>query len=434
MASVPKSEVHGQPSETKLDSDVSEQTGETKTEAHIKQPIEKVTFTVFCWNIHNNTGNAEYRKAAVKRELTPCKDLVFLQEMKFLPNEAGQNYIPFNLGYGVVYVKEEVESTSCNGILYNTKKFHELPGTTTILTEAYFRLQLQVDCCKMVEKGGMSQQDIKKILQEKYVGTKGDIEKAAKDIQYGEVKTADIFVNIQSAITGAGSMSIVEGLSTDTQLQKEVNCLKDCFDCPEEMPGPAFWNTILPDLRSRFALTCLAYEEDNEDVIIAVSFHNHTKNSSEMLHVLLYLLREFRELMKAHYQGIRFHILLAGDFNTDIFFYNPDTGKQEPKDHLLKAYNPQPCQPTGRRREEIDYILLWSDKWELGTVQPRIINKPEGVDYWTQYDPSWKRVNPNYTKDPELVELFERLTFADQVSNHDPLEAKVKINDPYSLT
>jgi myosin heavy subunit len=109
-----------------------------------------------------------------------------------------------------------------------------------------------------------------------------------------------------------------------------VNCLQRESKRPrknakqkEKSPGCDFWTSLLRDVTYRFALTCLTYRKDDKNVIIAVSFHNRKNQPKEMLHVLLYLLREFRKLMKARYSGKRFHIVLAGDFNTDLFFFQP---------------------------------------------------------------------------------------------------------------
>ena len=195
--------------------------------------------------------------------------------------------------------------------------------------------------------------------------------------------------------------------------------------------GSDFWTGILKHVTYRFALTCLTYKEDKGDVIIAVSFHNRKEQPKEMLHVLLYLLREFRKLLKARYPGKRFHILLAGDFNTDLFFYNPDTKEREDIDYLLEDYSPQSYELSGRRYHRIDHIILWRyATLTLGPVVPYVIDISPSVSesdvILEDDDEHWWGVYPEPSTN-ERVKLAQRMKFAKLVSNHDPLTTTLEI-------
>jgi hypothetical protein len=146
-------------------------------------------------------------------------------------------------------------------------------------------------------------------------------------------------------------------------------------------------------------------------------------------------------LLKARNADKRFHILLAGDFNTDLFFYNPDTKERECIDYLLKEYRPQPYELTGCRHHRIDHIMLWPDNatLTLGPVVPYIIAIPQSFQYYeysdSEIEPSdfvrpssdhWWAVYPG-CEDRKREHLAQRMSFAKMVSNHDPLTTTLKI-------
>jgi hypothetical protein len=163
-------------------------------------------------------------------------------------------------------------------------------------------------------------------------------------------------------------------------------------------------------LQKHFAMAILQVKDHPNTKIITVSFHNcaHKYDPQTMLNVFITWLRNLK-------QQTELTVLLAGDFNVDVGDYG---GVYQLTEHRM-----------GQRL--IDNICLHerndAGPFELRNVQAHMIDIPEDYDHNTVNQKSRQTITQRFRNcDPPKSEEYIRMMIArEDVSNHDPLTAKL---------
>ena len=253
-------------------------------------------------------------------------------------------------------------------------------------------------------------------------------------------ETTEELIQIYSDIEPNLISKAVADISLNDRERCEINILWDCVPWTYKKPEPQKSTQLckmIKRLQYRYVLAILELTGLKES-IIAVSFHNCHHEPAVWLHVLLYLLKELRQVLKEHHPTHSYPILLAGDFNMDVFSYNPSTGRWGVSDYLLEPYNPQPYPLTACRKDRIDHIMLWEDDGDvtctLGEVRAHVIDIPPDINvHEPDCDLAWRLAGPQYQRDEAWIEFKRKCKLRGWVSNHDPLTTTLKVAESFSI-
>jgi hypothetical protein len=319
-------------------------------------------FTVFSWNVQctlpDPACKPEYKVKAIWHELGA--DLAFLQDAKYIPGNLhmfGYHLPIANQDNVILYKHEKFEYSEAD-----TKKWHK---------EAKKRLKLKRRIISAFANSGNFKETIRKLITE----------------------NSDMKKNITS-----WANNVIQDASFRYELQFLLKC------CPDSLPK---------ELDKQFALAVL-HRKPRLGSIIAVSLRITVDHSKRMLISILYLLKELRQCLPQPYA---IPILLAGDFNMDVF--SSDREGSWMSIYPLLPYNPQPYKQANRTEKEanrrieqtsVDYIMLWDDSdvtWTLRKVCAKVID----VEKWRT--------------DCGLKKRWTT-TLENWVSTHDPITAELR--------
>jgi hypothetical protein len=200
------------------------------------------------------------------------------------------------------------------------------------------------------------------------------------------------------------TMDYIDQCQTAYIRTDESDIMRGARDSDEHIP-----QSSSDFLQKHFAMAILQVKDHPNTKIITVSFHNcaHLYSPQAMLNVFTEWLRNLK-------QQTGFAVLLAGDFNMDA-----------------KVFGEYPLTEHRWDQRLIDNICLHerndAGPFELRNVQAHMIDIPEDYDHNTVNQKSRQTITQRFRNcDPPKSEEYIRMMIArEDVSNHDPLTAKL---------
>ena len=261
--------------------------------------------SVLNWNL--SKSNESY--------ILPSRDLLFLQVGKDVPVHVinCDSYSPKHRHNNRIYYKEG--------------RFQLDEDTDEYLEKAYLTLQFKLDCITAFNKHGHNREKTAKVLWQ------------------------------LNQVEGKKATWITEQVEQILDDENRIAEMMLLWHCCRGIPQ----NDIKYYLDDHFVLAILHIQSQPGTSLVAVSFLNRAGDPDSTLNLLLILLKELRGVLRRHHPGNSFPILLAGDYNTDVFEYK---GKIPwIRDQYVTPYNPTTYKLTECRKEKkrVDHILLRKD-------------------------------------------------------------------------
>lgn len=337
-----------------------------------KTPVHNPPISVLSWNVQGKNGTPQfsYQMTAVKNE--SIEDLIFLQEVSdSLVSLIANNHDIYNCEDN--RGSASVDGQQFNAIMYNKTKFKREKHSEYYCKKAQENLRIKLLCIEAYKN--------KETFQDKIH------EHVKSNKEMGDYIT-----------------HWAQQILCNEHFRQELQFLLNCFpNLPE-------------NLHTQFVCRIL-HTKSQPGSIITVSLHITVDYPERMLTAILYLLKELRQCLP---QPSAIPILLAGDFNMDVF--SSDREGSRMSIYPLVPYNPQPYEQTKRREGQprVDYIMLWNDSdytWRLDEVCPSPISVAPFRDTCT---------GTNTRIYPELKGRHED-TIRNKVSLHDPLITELKL-------